>query len=502
MLSLSIVGAFAALSLLLYKYILHPLFLSPLSKIPSAYFTSHIIPLHAWPRRDTGANTREVFAAHQKHGAVVRLGPNEISCVTPAALRVIYTGGFDKEKFYEDAFVNYGYPPMFSTLASKPHSVRKRMMTNLYSKSLLQTSPDMEKLSHSIIYNRLLPIVRSVAGKGSHLDVFDFNQGIGMDFISAYLFGLSNGTDFMNNADYRRHWFKAYEIARNLYPQERRNGEVETWCLQLCEATSRFLHSIDQGTGSKLVTQPVVFARVFEALSESPEAKADPRHAMLATASEMLDHLIAGHETSAITLTYLMLELSRRPELQACLRKELLTLDPPILMDKPIDHLPSPRSIDALPLLDSILQETLRLYAAGPARQPRLTPHVPGGTTIENYAHIPGGVVVSANAYTLHRNPQVFPEPESWIPERWMLDDNEPETEAKREEMSRWFWAFGSGGRMCIGSHFAVQEMKLVTAAIYTNFVTEVVDDEGIEQVDAYIARPKGEKLILGFRHV
>lgn len=501
MLSSTIVGAFAALSLLLYKYVLYPLFLSPLSRIPGAYFTSHIIPLSG----HTGANTRAVFAAHQKHGPVVRLGPNEISCVTPTALRVIYTGGFEKGTFYEDAFVNYGIPPMFAGLSSKPHSVRKRMMASVYSKSLLQTSPDMEKLSHNIIYDRLLPILRLEAGKGSQLDVFDFSQAIAMDFISAYLFGLSSGTDFMNNPDFRRHWYKTYEIAKNLHPQERRNGEIETWCLQLCEATDRFLHSVDQGAVSKLVSQPVVFARVFEGLSQSPEAKykTDPSHIMLATASEMLDHLIAGHETSAITLTYLMHQLSQRPELQARLRKELLTLDPPILTDKPIDKLPSPRSIDALPLLDSILQETLRLHSAGPARQPRLTPHVPGGTTIDNYAHIPGGVVVSANAYTLHRNPQVFPEPESWIPERWLLDDDdEPATERKREEMRRWFWAFGSGARMCIGSHFALQEMKLVTAAIYTNYVTEVVDDEGMEQIDAYIARPRGEKLLLRFRRV
>ena len=502
MLSFTIVGALAAVSLLLYKYVLHPLFLSPLSRIPGAYFTSHIIPLEAWPDKHTGANTRAVFAAHQKHGPVVRLGPNEISCVTPTALRVIYTGGFEKHKFYEDAFVNYGIPPMFAKLSSKPHSVRKRMMTSVYSKSLLQTSPDMEKLSHSIICDRLLPIVGSVAGQGSQLDVFDFSQAIAMDFISAYLFGLSNGTNFMNNPDFRRHWYKTYGIARNLHPQERRNGEIERWCLQLCEATNRSLHSVDQGSDSKLVTEPVVFARVFEGLFQGPEvkAKADP---MLATASEMLDHLIAGHETSAITLTYLMHELSQKPELQARLRTELLTLDPPIIVtDKPIDSLPSPRSIDALPLLDSILQETLRLHSAGPARQPRLTPHVPGGTTIDNYAHIPGGVVVSANAYTLHRNPQVFSEPELWIPERWLLDDDEPETEKKKEEMRRWFWAFGSGPRMCIGSHFALQEMKLVTAAIYTNFATEVVDDEGIEQVDAYIARPRGEKLVLRFRHV
>ncbi len=44
--------------------------------------------------------------------------------------------------------------------------------------------------------------------------------------------------------------------------------------------------------------------------------------------------------------------------------------------------------------------------------------------------------------------------------------------------------------------------MKLIIAAIYTNFTTHIVDDEGIEQVDAYTAGPRGNKLVLSFAHV
>lgn len=79
---------------------------------------------------------------------------------------------------------------------------------------------------------------------------------------------------------------------------------------------------------------------------------------------------------------------------------------------------------------------------------------------------------------------------------------------------------------MCLGSNFAIQgmapnshlelihffydkltlwdvcaDMKLIIAAIYTNYVTEIVDDEGIEQADTYISRPISDKLILRFKH-
>jgi len=65
--------------------------------------------------------------------------------------------------------------------------------------------------------------------------------------------------------------------------------------------------------------------------------------------------------------------------------------------------------------------------------------------------------------------------------------------------MNHHFWAFGSGGRMCIGSHLALQEIKLIVAAVYANYKTEIVDDDGIEEVDAYTTRPKSGRLVLRF---
>lgn len=187
----------------------------------------------------------------------------------------------------------------------------------------------------------------------------------------------------------------------------------------------------------------------------------DPQQQSRMAASEVLDHLLAGHETSAITLTYLMHNMSQQPWLQSKLREELLTLSPHIQYpsrrsSEGWDRLPTPKAIDELPLLDAILQETLRLYAAAAGPQPRVTPRVPGGTTVEGYTNIPGGVRVSSNAYSIHRIPEIFPEPDVWSPERWMTTD-----EKKLEQMRRCFFAFGAGGRMCLGSNFAIQGMNM-----------------------------------------
>lgn len=227
------------------------------------------------------------------------------------------------------------------------------------------------------------------------------------------------------------------------------------------------------------------------------------------TASELLDHIVAGNETTGIALTYLMYELSIHPQIQDQLRSELLTLSPSLLSDPSRTHpqeqssndnaedhpLPSSQSIDSLSLLHAIIMETLRLHPPIPGPQPRITSSKP--TTLANSPPLPAGVRVSSQAYTLHRNPHVFPSPLTWKPSRWL-----DASEAHRAEMGRWFWAFSSGGRMCLGSNFAMQEIKLIVAGVYSNFRTRVVDASGIEQIDAYIATPRGQRLLLKFERV
>lgn len=557
MASLTVLGISLLLLLLLYRYIIYPAFLSPLSKIPNAHFTAPILPLWIrFTKRRNRTGVRTLLALHERHGPVVRLAPNEISVNSADALRTVYIGGFEKHTFYLDAFVNYGTPNLVTMLEHKPHSVQKRMVSNVYSKSYLQSSTDLQMVSNRLIFDRFLPIIQGAHEHGGELDVLDLMQAVGMDFTSAYLFGLSSSTNFIDDVGYRHRWLEEYKTFKIRLPQERANGEMERSCLSMCEAAERFIHS-EKVKETSSETQPVVYQRLTQGLQQSAQSdNPSLKPTMVTAASEMLDHLVAGHETSGITLTYLMHELCQRPYLQDRLRSELLTLSPPIIYPASNDDaattnddngvtslLPSPRSIEALPLLNNLLQETLRLYAAALGQQPRVTPFSPNGTTIGGYSNIPGGVKVSANPYCVHRNAAVFPEPEKWIPERWEVGGE------KGEEMKRWFWAFSSGGRMCLGSHFAIQgalchfflscvidcwggaggrgvffpffflifgrwlladdvgvdggaEMKLVVAAVYTNYTTEIVQDEGMEQADTFISGPVGGKLVLRFKRV
>lgn len=375
MIPLSAIGIYFVLFSLLYKLLIHPYFLSPLSRIPNAHPTSPLTSLWITRKRLAGIQNKTLLSLHQRHGSVVRLGPKELSVNSLSGLRTIYTGDFPKHAWYRSTF--------------------------------------------------------------------ELFRALGTDFTSTYVFGLQHGTDFVRDIPARREW---QEWCLN--PLAPDKAALEAWCLPLCAAASIYSPS----SPSAHSTNPVVYSHVSTTLS-----KLSPPPPPLTIASEMLDLTLTDTETSAITLTYLMYELSRHPELQGRLQRELWTLSPSIPITSPLEpfsELPTPKTIDSLPLLAAILTETLRLYPATSVPLPRVTSFSPSGTSIDGYAHIPGGVTVSSSAYALHRNAGVYPDPETWLPDRWL--NQKPE---KLEEMKKWFWSFSSGARMCLGKHFAEQGM-------------------------------------------
>ncbi|KAH8801390.1 putative cytochrome P450 monooxygenase [Xylogone sp. PMI_703] len=482
---------FGVIILCIWKFVIYPVYFSPLSKIPNAHWTSPISSVWILWVRLKGRNNRTIHAAHEKYGPIVRLGPSEISinCIE-GGVKTVYGGGFEKHDWYPRVFSSYGTFSMFSMTSNKLHSDRKRMVSNIYSKSHLQHSLHIAAISRKMIQDRLLPIIIRLAVAETPCNVHDLNQAFTMDFISGYLFGLTNATDFQHDVGLRQQILHAYHC-RKPYDRDSANQTIDDWGLELCSRAESHLASIDPQE------EPVVYKQLKRSINgmNTAEARTNVNKQHLELACEMMDHLTAGFETTAVALTYLFWELSRHPDLQSELRRELLTLSPQIVHQTSGSFsLPSPKMIDALPLLHAVIMETLRLHAPIPGMQPRI---LPAQTTLVGYKNIPAGVRVNAQAYSLHRNRNIFPEPHTWTPQRWLKDPKSPEL----VEMRRWFWGFGSGGRMCIGSNLALQEMKLATAAIYTSFSTTIVDDDGIEEIDAYTVKPTSDKLVLKFKN-
>lgn len=154
-----------------------------------------------------------------------------------------------------------------------------------------------------------------------------------------------------------------------------------------------------------------------------------------------------------------MHHLLRNPEKLAKLREEIdSSLDP----NEPITSFIEARH---LPYLKACVDENLRLTPSIPYGLPRKTP--PEGASIAGQ-WVAGGVTVSLPAYVAHRDPELFPSPEEFCPERW-LDE-------KMKDVLPYYIPFSTGSRGCIGRNIAYLELHVLVAALVKRYDLKLED--------------------------
>ena len=104
--------------------------------------------------------------------------------------------------------------------------------------------------------------------------------------------------------------------------------------------------------------------------------------------------------------------------------------------------------------LNAVIHESLR--TDGPANSSLERDVGPGGIVIDD-TFIPEGTTIAAQGYTIHRNPEVFPQPDTWMPERWITDD----LDQKKLMLSN-FMPFGFSSRICAGQMLGKLLTRLV----------------------------------------
>ena len=161
-----------------------------------------------------------------------------------------------------------------------------------------------------------------------------------------------------------------------------------------------------------------------------------------------------------------------------------------------ITGVPSIRQADSLPYLDAIIKESLRLYTAIPMLFERIVPE--GDHILDGYV-VPEGSICGAQPYTLHRNPDVYPDPLTFNPDRWLI---EKESE-QYKRMSQAHFPFLTGSRACIGMHLAMVEIVLILTGIYAKYNTILdpsVSDESMNMDDQVTsAAPVGHSCKIRF---
>lgn len=186
---------------------------------------------------------------------------------------------------------------------------------------------------------------------------------------------------------------------------------------------------------------------------------------------EVASLMLAGHETTANTLSWTWMLLANHSRVRGKLTEELQTV-----LD---GRTPTVADLPQLPYTNMVIKEAMRLY-------PPVTDVNREATQdckIGGYS-IPKGTTLVASQWVMHRNPRYFTEPEVFTPERW-ADDLE-----KRLPRGVYF-PFGDGPRICVGKSFAQMESVLILAMIAQRFQLELVPEQTIELQPSITLRPK-----------
>ena len=188
---------------------------------------------------------------------------------------------------------------------------------------------------------------------------------------------------------------------------------------------------------------------------------------------EVMTLFLAGHETTAIALSWACYLIAQNPHIETNLAEDLRT----VLGDRA----PTPEDLPRLRYAEMVLKEAMRLYPAvwGIGRR-ALKDCALGGY------RVPAGSNIFILQWRTQRDPRFFPDPERFDPERWRED---PVRSGKIPRFA--YFPFGGGPRVCIGASFAMMEAVLLLAMIQQKFHLEVVPGHPIEIFASVTLRPK-----------
>lgn len=190
-----------------------------------------------------------------------------------------------------------------------------------------------------------------------------------------------------------------------------------------------------------------------------------------ATDAELVGHVItlflASYETTANTLAWTLFLLAQHPEIASSLCDELATT--------PMDGT-QPADLDRLPLLGRVLKESMRILPVVPVSR--------RWTTRDgdfNGFHLPAQSMVVFSHYLTHHMPDLYPDPEKFLPERW---------ETINPSLAEYL-PFGAGARICIGAAFATYSLKLMLTTILRRWRFSVVPGAQIDRRVKVTLAPK-----------
>ncbi|KAH8734260.1 cytochrome P450 oxidoreductase [Ilyonectria robusta] len=463
-----------AIPCLCVVYLLSNRYQKGLNRIPGPWLNSFSTLPRMWSVYK-GEHHLQDLELHARYGKVVRVAPNLVSVADTNEINQLYgiTTKFIKSPFYnlsavydEDGLV----PDPFVIRNDKTlHSRMKRNAANAYSlNGLIQVEPWVEP-----VLSRFVGILDDHAQANAICDLGELLKRFAMDAVCSLTFGsdfgyLEKGDDlnFFKSIDLFTAYMSIFGHVAWLHPYLLGNARV-----------AQFATSGD--TSSVAMVQ--ITAKELQKFRDSPPVEGDAmtflnRLAMNQSANpksindrEIITHAFgnvsAGSDTTAIAMRAVMYHTLTNKAAYARLCSEIRDN-----LSEPVRFQPA----FSLPYLKAVVQEAMRMH---PSVGQLLGRTVPTGGAVIGGFRVGAGAEVGMSPWVLHRDPEVFPDPDAFKPERWILGEGCHDEDHLRR-MNRSFFAFGHGAHSCSGKHISIMEVTKVIPTLLLRYDLELVGDK------------------------
>ncbi|MCJ1317168.1 hypothetical protein MMC15_002491 [Xylographa vitiligo] len=454
-----------------------------------------------------GIEGRVLRYYHQKFGKVIRIAPNSVSISDPTVIRDIYIvgGGFLKDSRYH----NFDLGPVksiFSSTDTAYRDLRAKAVTPLFAPVRLRAESRPDGVIGSCIAEFVAQL-REFKDARVKTDILDLCARLSIDVVTGYLLGREYGGLHENthlslvarqseeaklSANPFIHAIVAFSrfsllpnrLFKIVYIISQRLSASDH-VTQSFIKLDRFINDVMQRTRATGSTEPdKSHARYYQeclvATGVSPDEAAAQSKAIV----------FAGADSTAVMLATTLFHLVQNGPVRRRLRAEIRSGER------------DGQKLEAPAFLRACVKEGLRLGMANPTRLTRVVPAGPGLRVGKGQEVIvlPAGTVVGCAAYNLHHDPDVFPDPFGFRPERW-LDDG-TDRGLRRADMDKSMMPFGHGLRACIGKNLAMHQLHETVLAVLESDVLEdatTVQDK-IEMYEWFNGDIKGHRVDICWR--
>ncbi|KAI1747020.1 cytochrome P450 [Xylaria castorea] len=423
-------------------------------------------------------------ALTKKYGTIIRTGPQELTITDPEVWEAVNKPGSlcIKSPWYD---MLWPYVALNSIRGKEGYAVRRRRWDDALRISN-ESSTDKKHLINQAA-SQLLCRIETSLGKpfNATTEFYNFSFDLVGEIVFGQSFSLLDSHSYLSHSSPPDLISQGMSMLRYFSPVPwighlsffmapyfpmitQKWNRALGWAAEVCDLRLQ--------RGAKCQESADAFSRFILSASRDGDQQSLDRHALYGDAFAIT---VAGSHSTAATLTMMFFELARRPSIQLQLRQELQTAGATIQYSH---HNGARKLVDTsvfnrLPILNSCITETLRLYPVVPTGGIRQT--VNKGVKVGN-KWIPPNTVIVMPRWSMGRSNCAFDMPNDFVPERWTVKSH-------MVHDARAYNGFGAGRWICPGKQLGVMEIRILATMVILNYEfslastprneTRVVDD-------------------------